>query len=304
MEYLGPMANQHLPKLTVCQNCETRTTGNFCPECGQDCRDHRVGLRLLLVGLWNDLFTFDNRFWLSFLVLLFKPGELTRRYMGGKRVRYIPPARMYLFVSIIFFFVLSAVAEKEQGHTNIAGNRGGEESATVQADSTGTPDIARDGEGHSDDDTMTATIFGTRYELDEADFLRTMLSLAPKGMFLMLPIFAALLALIYVRRRRVFVEHFIFSLHFHTVVFVGFLLVLVVPWDWLILVVWAAFQVYLYLAMKRVYGQGWLKTLLKHFLLLSSYNVVLFFFLVILAVSGIWLTGWAMEHPGWGGLIS
>ncbi len=50
--------------------------GNFCPECGQDCREHRVGLRLLMVGLWNDLFTFDNRFWNSFLILIFKPTGL------------------------------------------------------------------------------------------------------------------------------------------------------------------------------------------------------------------------------------
>ena len=106
---LLPMSKQHLPKLDICQNCETPTPGNFCPECGQDSREHRVALRLLVVGLWNDLFTFDNRFWHSFLILLSRPGELTRRYMSGKRARYIPPARMYLFVSIIFLSMFAPI---------------------------------------------------------------------------------------------------------------------------------------------------------------------------------------------------
>ncbi|PID78786.1 hypothetical protein CSB20_13395, partial [bacterium DOLZORAL124_64_63] len=60
---------------------------------------------------------------------------------------------------------------------------------------------------------------------------------------------------------------------------------------------------YLYLAMKKVYGQGWLKTWLKHFLLLSAYNVVLMIFLTLLAVGGVYLSSWAMEHPRWSGLI-
>ena len=123
-DYFLPMDKQHLPKLDICQNCGTPTPGNFCPECGQDSREHRVALRLLTVGLWNDLFTFDNRFWRSFVILLARPGELTLRYMGGKRARYIPPARMYLFVSIVFFFVLSAVAGIDDGPARVDGTDG------------------------------------------------------------------------------------------------------------------------------------------------------------------------------------
>lgn len=302
------MANKHLPKLTVCQNCETPTTGNFCPECGQDCRDHRVGLRLLLVGLWNDLFTFDNRFWHSFLILLTQPGELTRRYMGGKRVRYIPPARMYLFVSIIFFFVLSAIAEKEAGERPAKAPRQDTDVVAAQVDSTIRARISQELDQEEDkgrnDGKMVTVIGGQKRVLDKEKFIGTMLNLAPKGMFLILPLFAGVLALIYVRGRRLFVEHFIFALHFHTVVYVGFLLGLLVPGNWFRLVVGLILlPLYLYLAMKKVYGQGWLKTWLKHFLLLSAYNVVLMIFLTLLAVGGVYLSSWAMEHPRWSGLI-
>ena len=96
-----------------------------------------------------------------------------------------------------------------------------------------------------------------------------------------------------------FVEHLIFSLHFHTLIFVAFLLDLVVPWEWLDLVVALVPLVYLFLAMKRVYAQSWRKTWLKHFLLVSTYHVVLIVVLATVVGGSIWLTGQAQEHPGW-----
>lgn len=293
------MAKKHLPKLAVCQNCETSTTGNYCPECGQDCRDHRVGLRLLMGGLWNDLFTFDNRFWRSFVILLCKPGELTMRYMGGKRVRYIPPLRMYIFVSIIFFFVLSATTRNGQNVEIDSDDENQASEVIALADSLS----SESAENAGGNNTVNGTTFGQNFELDKDDLLATMFNLAPKGMFLLLPVFAALLALIYRRSKCLFVEHFIFSLHFHTLVFVALIVTMLVPWDWFVIVAWVGFNTYLYLAMKRVYGQGWLKTLLKHFLLLSTYNGVLFVLLVTIGVGSIYLTSWLADHPEWGGWL-
>ncbi len=55
----------------------------------------------------NDYFTFDSKIVRSFGPLLFKPGFLTAEFLAGRRVRYIPPLRMYIFVSIVFFLMLS-----------------------------------------------------------------------------------------------------------------------------------------------------------------------------------------------------
>lgn len=310
------MSKQHLPKLDICQNCETPTPGNYCPECGQDSREHRVALRLLVVGLWNDLFTFDNRFWHSFLILLTRPGELTLRYMGGKRVRYIPPARMYLFVSIVFFFILGAVAENDDSFVTMNESEEDAEVAAAVVDSLRTeladvPGVPPEAlatlnmtnldatEDDGDDGTIDGTMFGEEFELTREDLVHTVFNLAPKGMFLLLPIFAALLALVYRRSRRVYVEHLIFSLHFHTLVFILMLVAVLAPWDWVSLVMWIGFHVYLYLAMKHVYRQGWLKTWLKHFLLVSSYNVVLMGFLVAVLGGSIWLVSKAPANAWW-----
>jgi len=314
------MSKEHLPKLTTCQNCETPTPGNFCPECGQDSRDHRVALRLLVVGLWNDLFTFDNRFWRSIVLLLFKPGTLTGQFIAGRRVRYIPPARMYLFISLVFFFLMSVMVKAEL--------RGSEESdaaaGAAVADSvrTAVVDSLADvpgpaeqqttlgefGAGFTDgitgedgDGRAHARMFGQDYEFDEQAFVSAVINLLPKGMFLLLPVFALLLALVYVRSGRRYVEHLIFSLHFHSFVFILLIVALATTWFPAWAIAFALFYIYLYLAMKRVYGQGWRKTWLKHFLLTSAYNFVFFVFVVLVMVGSVYLTAWAEQHPKWMG---
>jgi hypothetical protein len=96
--------------------------------------------------------------------------------------------------------------------------------------------------------------------------------------FLLLPVYALLLKLLYLRRKRLYVEHFVFALHVHAFVFALFTVVLLT--GGLVsglLVVWM--MVYLFLAMRRVYGQSWLKTGVKYLALGWSY-----FFLVSMAL--------------------
>jgi hypothetical protein len=52
-------------------------------------------------------FSFDARFFRSFIPLVFRPGLLAKRFVSGKRLMYLHPAQMYLFISVIFFFFFS-----------------------------------------------------------------------------------------------------------------------------------------------------------------------------------------------------
>jgi hypothetical protein len=63
------------------------------------------------------------------------------------------------------------------------------------------------------------------------------------------------------------------------------------------------FYVHLYLGMKRVYGQGWRKTWVKHFLLTNAYNFVFFIFVVLMLVGGVQLAAWAEKYPKWLGWV-
>jgi hypothetical protein len=99
-------------EVKTCKNCDHRLQADdlFCARCGQEARDAGESMRAFVQHFLNDYFTFDSKIVRSFKPLLFNPGFLTSEFLAGRRVRYIPPLRMYLFISIVFFLMLSLQA--------------------------------------------------------------------------------------------------------------------------------------------------------------------------------------------------
>jgi hypothetical protein len=143
-------------------------------------------------------------------------------------------------------------------------------------------------------------------EADEAvrEVAGAFLGYVPTVLFLLLPVFALVLKLLYIRQDRYYAEHMIFLLHTHAFVFLVFAILLtrrwltgwietLLGWTWLpplivtLLLGWAL--VYVYLAMKRVYGQGWLKTLVKYWTLGWAYFWILLPSILALIVATILL---------------
>jgi hypothetical protein len=112
------------------------------------------------------------------------------------------------------------------------------------------------------------------------NFVRGMIGQLPTVMFLLLPVFALLLKLVYVRRGWFYSEHLVFALHTHAFVFLVFAVAAVLvgfsggaPWASTAATVLAfGIPVYVFVAQKRVYGQGWGKTAVKTLLLLFLYS--------------------------------
>lgn len=101
----------------------------------------------------------------------------------------------------------------------------------------------------------------------------------PRVMLFLVPVFALLLALMHWRPRAYYIENLIFSLHIHTVAFVGLSLIVVfvalLQSNTLAWVMLPILGVYLYMAMIRVYGRGFLWTGLKFLALLFVYGFIL-----------------------------
>jgi hypothetical protein len=91
-----------------CQNCEQpfQEGFNFCPHCGQKTNDE-LTIGVLFYNTISNYFSFDARFLKSFLPLMFRPGHLAMEFINGKRLLYLHPAQMYLFISVVFFFIIS-----------------------------------------------------------------------------------------------------------------------------------------------------------------------------------------------------
>lgn len=90
-----------------CANCEHPVNGSYCSNCGQSVKDfHRPFFSVLFESL-GDALSLDNKFFHTLFPLLIRPGYLTKEFMRGKRVRYTPPFRLYLFLTFFVFLLLS-----------------------------------------------------------------------------------------------------------------------------------------------------------------------------------------------------
>ena len=88
-----------------CLNCGEILAGQYCGRCGQRATSRLISVIELLRDAFGDLLELDSRLWRTLVPLLIRPGLLTKDYLEGRRARYMPPFRMYLVLSLVFFVV-------------------------------------------------------------------------------------------------------------------------------------------------------------------------------------------------------
>jgi len=98
--------------LLTCKNCEQPFNGKFCPQCGQSTKNFLRPFPQYISELVTSIFSADSRLWTSLKAQILQPGVFVRDYLNGKSVRFMPPVRLYLFSSFIFFLVLNQCTGK------------------------------------------------------------------------------------------------------------------------------------------------------------------------------------------------
>jgi hypothetical protein len=285
----------------------------YCPTCGQRKVDVRISLRRMLTEVMDDQLSLNSTLPRTLGTLLFRPGRLTHDYVQGRMMRYVPPFRLYLVSSLLFFIALSFVADPREMTINDEGQARLDSARLARiADSVLLVHARAQGE---DTTTYAKRVrerpkeetgpiqFGPRPDqvppllkplarrmqatedrlnaMPRREALRMMVEKveenAPFGVFVMMPLFAFILKILYVRRKRFYVEHFVFALHTHAFAFLVGTAVLLMDYDPLEFVIFLWFLAYLFLALKRVYGQSVIRTFVKYVLLGISYSFLLFF---------------------------
>lgn len=114
----------------------------------------------------------------------------------------------------------------------------------------------------------------------------------PVAMFILLPIFALILKLFFFRRGR-YSHHLVFGFYFFSFLFTVFSLILLVnkiieiP-DWIdTLLVFSTF-IYLFLAIKKFYGQGYIMSFIKSNLVVFVYS----FFVLLISICLVFVTAY------------
>ena len=336
-----------MPDHPNCLNCGTELRGQYCGSCGQRARGRLISLWELLQDAFGDLFELDSRLWRTLIPLLARPGKLTLDYLEGRRARYMPPFRMYLVLSVMFFIIAffdpqddfgllfepepeptpeeieardDAIDKAESQARDVVDELAAEgiitqaEADQAKPDSDWTFTIYDAGKGGAinfdvDEESGKCTLDQERYDQMPAWFKRRvtskrlvdmcerfhregakilldpLLDNIPVALFVLLPFMALVLKALYPLSRRYFVEHLLFFIHFHSFFFLiltlqilysRFVALVHLPEAISILVVVAAsfyIPVYLYKAMRRVYGQGHLFTFTKYVILVITYMI-------------------------------
>jgi hypothetical protein len=263
------------PAAAPCANCGDPRAGNFCPQCGQRRATRVVSLRSLIAEVAEDQLSLSGALPRTLGVLLTRPGRLTNDYLAGRIARYVPPFRMYLLASFTFFLLFGFGISMRSGDDVVTDGqvRSNLEDARVLDDTFENLPLLTASQKERLRQRARRLTELRPGELDRV--LRDeLLARAPVVLFLLLPFAAAVLKLLYIRQRRYYVEHFIFTLHLQTFVFILLAALDVlepVPFVGGLLVFWLL--AYVVLAMKRVYRQSYPWTVVKLGALIVIYGL-------------------------------
>jgi hypothetical protein len=273
-----------------CDNCGASVAGRYCGECGQRLEPPVHSLLHFIQVAAEDVTHADSRLWRTLWALLTQPGYLTHEFLCGRRARYLPPVRLYLVLSVVFF-LWAAVSPDDTRAIQISAPDSGAPTARVTPLAGTTTSVFSPALPGESAEQRTARLCGQLLNYDGpwheplmrawhkscprvvADNGRALVAAyihnIPRAMFLFLPLLAAVMMLMYWRPRHYYVEHLLLLVHNHAFVFLAVLLV----WPLSSLLggigTWARAAVVLYVpyymfrSMRVVYGQGRGLTLAK-----------------------------------------
>ena len=273
-----------------CLNCGAAIAGKYCHNCGQASNVHVLSMREVAGDVTHSLLHLDSRVWNTVKLLAMKPGELTREFIAGRHQSYLPPFRLYLGISILFFALTAFLPDTEPVQFD-------EQGKTV-VDPATLKNMKKPQTSNCDVNLTLPVIGSVREPLSRAckkiradggkRFFEHFTATAPKLMFLFLPLMAAVTLLFYWRRpRRLYAEHLVLFLHNHAFTF---LLIAVttalnalsdLELPLIGLLNFVSFLLFIYLiyyvfrSMRVVYGEGRLRTALKFTALGAIYFVLL-----------------------------
>ncbi len=296
--------NSTAPDSTInCKNCDTSFVGNFCPNCGQSVKDYEKPFGLLIYDLMGNIFAFDTRLWKTLKAVLFQPGKMAGEFIAGHRVRYMPPFRLYVFISFIFFLLLNTVTlntiedkykQSDGVIVNLAENNkhnfllyDSKDEDEVQADSLANKNSEVDKTEKEDREVMDhIKDINNHPEYYLPQFFKYL----SWFLFLLMPLYGAMLWLFFRKSYKYYLGHLIFAINQHSFLFIIFIIMMLLGNllpkvasfmnGWLFLLV----PIYSVIGAHRLYQKRWLSVFGRLFAIFFMYSLTIITGLVLAAI--------------------
>jgi hypothetical protein len=289
-----------------CKNCDKELSGQkkFCSNCGQKNID-KLNIKYLLGTFIDDFFNVDSKLFQTLKYLILKPGFLSKEYIEGKRAKYLPPIRLYIVLSVLFFFLISI----NFSNTKVKDSKVNKDEIAITSDmvevSIPMKELQKmDYEGtldhYLDSITTDASVIegyivrkSFKSKLEGEGFNDIVLNQISLFLLLFMPFLALLYASCFSRNKKGFVGHLIFNFHLNSFIILFLIITLFISWlnlNEVLSYAWSFIailyiQVYLVRAIILFYNRKWWVALYKYILLIFGYSLLAVGFMVFVILS-------------------
>lgn len=293
------MSHGKLREDTTCQNCGNSVTVRFCTSCGQENTETKKSFHYLFTHFLEDLIHYDSSFWKAIKYLLFQPEKLTLTYLSGKRLAFMAPVRLFIFINIISFIIFNSFTFKEIEQEV----KTGVQSELIVEAKNKESKISKKNTVKQETNT---SYFDEKFDALEDKYTPTQIMLQvfhkslqnlPKWLFAIMPFFAFTLWLTHDKKKWWYFDHGIFTFHY----FASFLLIssftaLINQFfglfgyeinDYFVWFIYIFLNVIFIKGYLLLYKESWTKNVLKLFViyflnaLILIFTIILFFLYIL-----------------------
>lgn len=311
-------------KRLSCPNCsqELKQHMNYCFNCGQENHIKRVSLKMLFADFISTYISVDSKILRSLKLLIIKPSFLSLEYLNGRIEAYLRPIRLYVFISFSFFLLLGVTSTSDPDLTDDKGiiklketpTKEDKETAVKTLDSVKKElpkefeavvneakdniNVEKANKDRKDDDSLINAMdsdLGKKLELifndkrEQRIFYNYFISKLPILLFIIIPVFACILFLMFYNKSYYYVDHLVFAMHLQAFLFVMLIITTIIDFitgSDLAGLAFLAFLIYGFIAAKRFYkrsiwGTLWRLSLTGIFHSILSIAVLFVFFLIV-----------------------
>jgi len=224
------MSKSTLRNDKTCLNCHYVVENRFCPNCGQENIDTRKTFYQLFLHFFEDLTHYESSFWKTIKTLLSQPAALTIEYLSGKRLSYLAPIRLYIFISLITFFSFSIFHQNEP--IDIKKSKSVPEAKKEEQSIMTIQELeAKKKEYNFIEYWLYKRTISVAHKYSQKEIMEKFTESAQhnfsKVLFVYMPLFAFVLWLFHNKKRWYYFDHGIFTLHYFSFVLLVILIKLI-----------------------------------------------------------------------------